>query len=200
MTVIDFYSLVQDTCNYITQKGIGNEMFTRPSSPPEGSKKIFIEKIISEKFFKYLDEKHPDRKCLSWLKSSLQSSDFELFWYPARNVDALISGDEQSTLFLEFKVFDKAHDGHKGCDVRNAFVQLLQYMMKDKHQNKEGAVVVFDIWQDNTKCRRFDARPHDREFVLEFQNISCVKNIHLIWIWFDRESKRVQCDLCSSEG
>lgn len=199
MTFQDFYSFVGKTCAFITQKGKGEEMFRRPEKAPKG-KKNFIEKKISEYFFQCLHAIRPKLSCRSWLGASLQAPDSIFFWYPDRKVDAIIPEDERKALFLEFKVFDKESDGHKGCDVSNAFVQLLQCMMMDSRQDKEGAVVVFDIWSDTTKDRHFAARPHDKEFVWQIQQMPCARNIHLIWIWFDKESKKVLCDLCPHEG
>lgn len=199
MTFQEFYSFVRETCNFITQKGVGEEMFRRPAKAPIG-KKNFIEKKISDSFLQYFQEKHPDLNCTSWSGNPLQVSDTIFFWYPDRETDAIIPGGERQALFLEFKVFDKESDGHKGCDVSNAFVQLLQCMMMDSRQDKEGAVVVFDIWSDTTQKRCFDARPHDKEFVSQLQQMPCARNIHLVWIWFDRALKQVRCDMCPREG
>lgn len=199
MTVQELFSLLEQVCKQMSQDRKGCEVFHRPSPSSDEQHKVFIEKLITERFFGYFNLKYPNLNCQSWLRPLAHPSDSELFWYPARNADALIPGDEQSALFLEFKVFDKTHDGHKGCDVRNAFVQLLQYMMKDQRPNKEGAVLVFDIWQDATKDRKFDARPHDKEFVRQFRKMSYTQNIHLIWIWFDKKSKKVLCDLYPRE-
>ncbi len=198
MNVQQFYKLVRETCDLITQKDAGKEMFRRPEKA-KLSEKNSIEDDISTAFFRHLNEKLPRVNCLSWLGASLQTSDTVFFWYPVRKTDAIIPGGEQQALLLEFKVFDKKNYGQKGCDISNAFVQLLQCMMMDSRKDKEGAVVVFDIWDDSSTDRHFSARPHDKVFVWQIQQMSCARNIHLIWIWFDKQANTVMCDLCPRE-
>ena len=144
-------------------------------------------------------------------------------FYPGRP-DRIYFNNSPEGLCIEFKIYRKNPDKatatmddsvpgdesgtdsqNNGYDIRNGFLQLLEYMLKDGKEGKtkpsEGAVVVFD--KLNKHRPKFLSDGKTKIFLTYMQGLFEAYNfhLHLIWIWEEenQSSPGFTYELCKGD-
>lgn len=188
MLIDDFFKLVNSVCcNQKSGMIISNQLENTTTSVTEAQ--------IVKAFFG-----SSSKNLFSPKQFFNTAPEARFFGYFVGMPDKIYSTDGNKGLCIEFKVYRKTTDAktepkprNNGCEVRNAFSQLLEYMQKPLQSGKtceEGAVVVFDTVNDSEPTFLFNGNSPTMEFAHRMIALAkqYQKDIGLIWIWKERDS------------